>query len=208
MLKALRESTVKQRLFRQGKEQKPKCLDQKTCVVCNEKSLQVSFKAKEKKKRKVSSSSLKSAGKKEIETRKASQSSVRYSVGSISDLEWDNQADTESPLKEDGDEHSQFLRSASVSLNRVRRVVYFEPVTQDQKIEDLFEFENLVEDSVSGLITQEALLEENFQLQVKEVLEQIDELSDGSSEVFFESETQEVTQEVEMAQINKEKVNV
>ena len=53
MLKALRESTVKQRLFRQGKEQKPKCLDQKTCVVCNEKSLQVSFKAKEKKKRKV-----------------------------------------------------------------------------------------------------------------------------------------------------------
>ena len=91
MLKALRESTLRQRESLLKKNKDHQLLElKKPCGACE-------VKAKDKKNRKRKSS-LKSAARKELGT----SSKISYPEEE-SELEWDNQADTGSPLKEEFD---------------------------------------------------------------------------------------------------------
>ena len=184
MLKALRESTLKQRESRLKKNKDHQLLElKKPCGACE-------VKAKDKKNRKRKNS-FKSAARKELGT----SSKISYPEEE-SELEWDNQEDTGSPLKEEFDFDDISLaslgrkRSVSVSLNRVNiveEVVSVKPVTQN--LEEDFDFEEEPSDNASGLINQDTLLERNLQLQGRLILDQIGEQSEDSShEEVFDSE--------------------
>ena len=82
------------------------------------------------------------------------------------ELEWDSTGDLDSPLKEEEG------RTESVSINRV-------DILEEDLVPVMKDLNRHFDDSIienSGLISQDTLLERNFALQVKEALEQIDEI--------------------------------
>ena len=190
MLKALRESTRKQRVFRSEDKlelHKVKKKPRKSIVnlVTKSQRVEISEDSLVTEIRRLSSL---------FSIVKEKESQDNSYTGSSHSLDWDNQVDVESPLKDEDNEtfDDQFVgsllppaqskfRSVSVSVNRVNyiedeegRFFDLQPVCRSLNSQ----FEDPLYGVELGLISQDTILERNLQLRSRAIIEQIEE-ADG-----------------------------